>query len=57
MKNCKKFVVTVQDMFKNDFRYEDIIAKDKKHALDQVEACLNKDEYVDSIMEVIWERK
>lgn len=53
----KRFVVTVYNMFENDFRYEDVIAKDKKHALDQVEAYLNKDEYVDSIMEAIWERK
>lgn len=41
MKNCKKFVVTIYDMFKNDFRYEDIIAKDKKHALDQVDYRFN----------------
>ena len=55
-KGKKKFVVTVYDMFKNDFRYEDVIAKDKKHALDQVEAYLNKDEHVDSIMEIVWEK-
>lgn len=57
MKKLKKFVVTVYNMFKNDFRYEDVIAKDKNHALDQVEAYLNKDEYVDSIMEIVWEKK